>query len=765
MPPIAAPDFYLGDIGTTIYAGIDSPSIYPTVANELIVSLPSGSASDYPLQFGRVFVPGAIPGEPEVSIDGTPVPLQQADIKTRHGDGSVKFAVISLILPSIDTTEQVLVIGNKSAGVAPTAEPIANMLSDYDFEATINIAVSGTPVSGAPVSARAMLTALSDAELASETASGGVDSRYWTVGPVCTTVLLCDHTTKAWDIGTNGTKAIRPMFHVQFWPSIGKYHVRHIIEGGDVTKLKDEVGIDVTFTTGQSSPADRLSQASAYLYAATFQSRAYWGGATIPRANVKHGVAYLASTGAMPNYDPSITIVPATITSYASDWSGRSKALGANGYWQKGMSATGGRPDLGLMPKWDVVAMYEGSATMHEIAEAHAELAGSWAFYFREGSDSKVIYGSTPGKGRVISKVSRPTQFMYDNNNNMVLSGADGFTADGTITQSRDLWAHDHAHTPGMFWFQYLTTGSAFWHEKLIQLAAWSQFLSNPGVGYNHLASGSSASNMILNGVQPRGYGWQYRNRARAWWASLDGSAEKLLFEQSLLDAAAMRAGVHDVPGMLVGNPIRDSWNTNYSSWYASSGTASRPNGLHYFDPKGAYTVGQFEAVFGVGNYPDDWGSGAQAGWMRNYVTLCLFHAVELGYTTVRPLAEWVAYQTIAIANSAEPRHIADYIIPDVKSDNTYYQTLGDLYDGWAHNADGAYPTAMGAVAASGFAAGGAPNTYSVTVEAYGSIAAAAIAIANTATGSGSAWGVIDDWHAGTVYYNHDPRYAIIPRG
>lgn len=735
-------------------------------ANEMRVSLPTGSETNYPLQFGRPFRQGEIATYAQVLIDGTPAPTQ-CDVKTRHADGSIKFAVISVVLPTLGTTERVLTF---QAQASPSTTPvtIASMLADYDFEATIGIgATGGGAFAGSPVSARAMLGALTDGALAAETDAGGPGPRYWTKGPVCTTVLLHDHATKAYDLGSNATKAIRPMFIVQFWPGINRYHVRHIIENADFTRLKDELAMDVSFTTGQTSPSTRLSQSSVNLFGATWKSRAYWGGADIPRANVKHGVAYLAATRVMPNYDASITMDAAALASYASNWAGQSKTLGSWGYWQRAMAATGGRPDLGLMPKWDVVAMYSGEAHMHEIAEAHAEFGGSWAFYFREGDAAKTTFGAVGGIGRVVSKLSRPTVFCFDNNSQLA-SGTtavqDRPTIDGTLSSTRDQWAHDHAHTPGMFWWQYLTTGSVFWLEKLQQLAAWSQFLVNPGLSYNTVGNGRASTDLILNGVQPRGYGWQMRNRARAWWASLDGSPEKNLFAQSLTDAAAMRVGIYDIPGAMVGNLVRDAWNTNYLAWYDGTVPTPRPNALGYMDKKGGYTEAQFTSSIGFPP-PLDWGGGAMAPWMQFFVAMSLWHSVELGFESIRPLAEFSSRLPLAIINSPEPRHVADYVLVDVKSDGTYYQSTADIYDGFDHNADGATPASMGPNSASGFAAGGTPGTYGVTVEGYGSIAAAAIAMSDTAQGAQAGWSVIQPWHAGSYYYNHDPRYAITRRG
>ena len=64
----------------------------------------------------------------------------------------------------------------------------------------------------------------------------------------------------------------------------------------------------------------------------------------------------------------------------------------------------------------------------------------------------------------------------------------------------------------------------------------------------------------------------------------------------------------------------------------------------------------------------------------------------------------------------------------------------------------------------SGFPGGGDPNTYEKSIDGSGVIAAAAIAISNTAAGQASAWSVVGKWHRNTMDYAYDPRYAIIPR-
>lgn len=751
-----------GSDGNPVSGGGSPPGPRPVNdRNTVRVSLSAGTESNYPLQFGRPFATGEIKNTPQVLLDGAIAAKAQVDIKSRYADGSVKFAVVSLVLPTLDSVERVITFADHSPP-ASTAVSVADMLAEYDFEATITVAHDTSPITGSPVSARAMLQTLSDAALAAETDAGGVQSRYWTRGPVCTTVILCDHVNKSFDLGSTAIRAIRPMFHVQFWPGIKKYHVRHIVEVADVTKLRDEKGLTLTFATGRNAPEVKLSQSAVNLFLGTWQSRAWWGGAQVPRANVKHGVAYLAETKAMPNYDARVSINAGALDTYRSDWLSRDSRIAGAGYWQKGMATTGGRPDIGLMPKWDAVAMYAGVAHMDEIGERSAELSGSWAFFFREGSADKTLVGMSPGIGRIVSKLSRPTAFLYDGNG-QILSGqaADRFSIEGTVDFARGGWTHDHAHTPGLYWWQYISTGQAFWHEKLLQLGAWSQFLVNPAVAFSSYQNGRTDTDLILNGVQMRGFGWQIRNRARSWWASLSGSPEEALFRRSLEDAVAMRVGALGIEGSFSGHPVREAWDANHLRWFGSVPPRPRPNALGYMEPR---TTAYPAANFPGGVAPVDSDGFGIAGWQMNFVSLSLWHAVELGFSDAKELAAMSNKLHIAMASGTEPRHIADYVLPAIKTDGTYYQSLDDLYDGYAHDTTSTDPVTMPFDSQAGFPGSGPPNTYSLTVEGYGPIAAAALAVANGADGQAAAWRVVLPWYDNCQFFSHDPRYAIVPR-
>ncbi len=98
-------------------ASFSAASSASGVTNSITISNQSGAAiSNYPFQFGRPFVDGAIANEPQVLINGQPV-VTQADVKNRYPDGSVEFAVIAVVIPTLPATgSSILTFQNQTAG-------------------------------------------------------------------------------------------------------------------------------------------------------------------------------------------------------------------------------------------------------------------------------------------------------------------------------------------------------------------------------------------------------------------------------------------------------------------------------------------------------------------------------------------------------------------------------------------------------------------------------------------------------------------------
>ncbi len=114
-----------------------------------ITNVSGGALTNYPMQFGRPFVQGEIANYPQVLVGGSPT-ATQADVKNRHTDGSVKYAVLSLIIPSLPSATPVEFTFQNQASGNNTPLSTAQMLgAGYDFDvqlvADFPAAVQGVP--------------------------------------------------------------------------------------------------------------------------------------------------------------------------------------------------------------------------------------------------------------------------------------------------------------------------------------------------------------------------------------------------------------------------------------------------------------------------------------------------------------------------------------------------------------------------------------------------------------------------------------------
>ena len=184
-----------------------------------------GAISNYPYQFGRPFVDGAIANQPQVLVNGQPV-ATQADVKNRYPDGSVEFAVIAVVIPAIPASGSLtLTFQNQNAGSNTPLTQAQMLASTYNFDASMAL----TPVGGTAqaASARTMLQ--------------NGDYKLWTSGPVAQTIMLGDDTAaRKYDIGFgDGYHPFRPRFYATFWPATHQVFVRCVGENGLTTELED----------------------------------------------------------------------------------------------------------------------------------------------------------------------------------------------------------------------------------------------------------------------------------------------------------------------------------------------------------------------------------------------------------------------------------------------------------------------------------------------------------------------------------------------
>jgi len=690
------------------------------VTNTVTLTNKSGAVqSNYPLQFARPFMPGEIQNFPQVLINGTAV-TTQADVKQRYSDGSVKHAIISVVVPSIPTTGSVkLTFRNQSTGNNTPLSKDQMLDSGYNFDATIGITSGGVTKTA---SARQML---SDGSFT-----------YWTQGPIATTVLLADDSTgRAYDLGFDTVRPLRPRFYVTFWPATKQVRVRYVGEIINTESLK-EINYNLALTLGALSPQTVYTQTNINHYSATRWSREFWSTAPEKKINIDHNLAYLKETRFFPNYDTSFTVPEDTINSVYTSWLTKNRAIGGGGFWALYMPTTGGRDDIGPMPGMNTRWLYSGDWRMQEIALRQGELAGAWRLHVREGKSTKKIdKGQTIlGLGRPISTYARPSLWLFDGR--VTPKPDDAVIVQGTLSTANP-WSADDAHQPAPFIAPYVLTGDYWFLEQSQFWASSNALKTNPG-NCSYCRGPGGAPH--LSG-QIRANAWVFRSAAEAAFISPDNTPEKLFLEQVVKDYIAIQEG----KWALTGTPLSST-----AEWRWGNTTAMSPYGVpplsHMGEDKDTRSLAGTDTTKVL---------GGTAPWMEYFMIYAWGRAREMGFPTDAVLKKHAQFLTGQVNDPAyDPYLIALYRVPVIRrSPEGFVQT-------WTELKSYLLPETLTA-AQTTFASNARDMTHG-----YSTIATAAAAMIADQPGGASTW----QWllaNARTPNISRissNPKWIIVPR-
>ena len=182
-----------GNVNVTVsQAGPPPP---PPAGDDITVSDASGSGqTNRAISVSRAFVQGEIADFAQASVAGTSV-LTQCDVKNRWPDGSLKFAIVSFVIPSIPANGSVVVaFSNQASGNNTGFLAQSDLLGGtYNFDGKIQL----TGAASHSISARAILTAAGSCQDPGSDPDGGkFECSYWLKGPIVTAVILEDRAGK-----------------------------------------------------------------------------------------------------------------------------------------------------------------------------------------------------------------------------------------------------------------------------------------------------------------------------------------------------------------------------------------------------------------------------------------------------------------------------------------------------------------------------------------------------------------------------------------
>ena len=292
-----------------------------SVANTVTIFETSGSSqANRAVSISRPFRPGDIPHFAQALVNGVAV-LTQCDVKNRWPDGSLKFAIVSFIIPQLPASGSVTVsFTDQTSGNNTGYLTQADMLASSNFNGTIEMTGALTRT----ISARTML------------AAGAY--RVWLQGPIITAVIIEDRTTaQAYDTDFgDGSKALHPIFEAWFYPQGNKVDLGYTIENIWASNTLATSAHDLTYSlvlkSGNTSPTTEFTQASFSHIGRSRWHKRYWLGTDPPGIRIDHNTPYLVTTRAIPNYDTSVVPAESLIVTDYGKWTSAVKTLdGDNG--------------------------------------------------------------------------------------------------------------------------------------------------------------------------------------------------------------------------------------------------------------------------------------------------------------------------------------------------------------------------------------------------------------------------------------------------
>jgi len=593
----------------------------PAGDNITILDGSGATQTNRSISIGRPFVQGEIANFAQASINGTKL-LTQCDAKNRWPDGSLKFAVVSFIIPSLPANGSVTVsFSNQVSGNNTGFLAKSDMLSTgYNFDGQIQI--SGTASHN--ISARAILNAASSCSDPGNDPDGGqFICTYWLKGPIVTAAILEDRTGKNFDVNTDGAAGnpLHPLFEAWFYPQGNSVQLGYTLEDAwastnPANSARNQT-YSVTLTGGNTSPVIEYTSGSITQTTRTRWHKAFWVTNQPPILAVNNNWPYLAETKFTPHWDPTLTIAASKVKAEVNGFAGTNQTLTGNangiafypGPNQGGMNATGSGEYHGPLTTWDIIYLISQDPRMYNVMTNSADLGNALPYFYRE-ADASAGHGGFFDHGGTIATLGRVVSINARTQISLMDTTSRGcntnFAADwvnfGGSGQDTGVWGTnnlDTSHWPNLAYASYLTTGQYAYYEEQLMQSAYA-VAADPGARACTQNTGNQSLRMGSAGYwyidQERGTDWMARENAIGAFIAVDGSPEKAYFEDKLRANLGVWEGVHNIPNDIPGN---------YSTAWTYGNTVRINNLLAAGTPLGAWTHGPSTGTNGyASNFP-----------------------------------------------------------------------------------------------------------------------------------------------------------------
>jgi hypothetical protein len=467
-----------------IQPGSDAPiAIGGEITNFKLENTSTAPLANAPFSFGQVFVPGHLPAAgANVSLalaDNTPLSCQ-IDVKATHGDGSVRHAIISGIIPQLaaSATQTVTI---RRAAPAP-----------------------GLPAVSLPPSLPSATLVIAGATYTATCANTAPET--WFAGAVAS-----DYVFSVPLIGAGGP---HPTLTAQF--SVRKFSTGQVRVDAALEHCKAYTSTaDITYDVTIAANGATVYSKTGLVHTPTARwKRTFWYGAA-PALHIRHNTPYLIASGQIPNYDQSITIPESVLNGYVTTLASTKFDPMGFGNLQPAMGTTGGRADIGIMPDTYVATVLSMDKRAKAIMLATADIGGSWPMCRRDDS-------AGPGRGYPLSVINFPYASILGNPGDCI-NPATGKNERLPNLSTATQGSPDSSHQPDVYYLPYLLTGDLFYLEGLHFYCTFNHYQDNPY--YRDFEKAHVRSDQV------RGQGWSMRTLAECAAITPDSHPLKTHFQ------------------------------------------------------------------------------------------------------------------------------------------------------------------------------------------------------------------------------------------
>ena len=446
---------------------------------------------DVALTFGQVFRRGDGAGGVVVRGMGGPVPAQ-VDVKRRYDNGSVRFAVISLVLNELAAGQGLTLTMADGDAAASAPGLAAGRLLEAGFNARVVFRMPDGTVLQAD--ARRMLA--------------DAIARKWLSGPTATEWILSGPPS---DAHGRPDKDLHVQFHVRTYAGCRQARVSVVVENC-WDHWAGNVGYGVSVQIGGREVFNKAAVDHRRL---SRWRKTFWWGRQPPDVHVFHDLGYLSSTGALPNYDrtlPASESNASLLEMKGADWE-----IMGRGPLTAYMPTTGGRPEIAPYPAWTVRYLLTMDPRWRSLVLKAGDLAGSWPIHVRRQSSRRIMTIDERPEFWLDARGSDRPEWQPDRSP----PGAD---------QTR--LTPDLAHQASLAYVPYLVTGDYYYLDESYFWANYCLLATWP-----HPRRGAEG---ILSG-QIRGNAWALRNMADAASIAPHNHPQRRYFDQKIRNNLADR--------------------------------------------------------------------------------------------------------------------------------------------------------------------------------------------------------------------------------